>query len=140
MSVSVWPSSLPNPQREGFQMQALDPRLRRVAETGPPGYRRRWSSVASVVSLSIDVTRNEKATFDGFYEQAVQFGSLPFYMPDPVTDGWPMLDHEGTPVLTSDGGPLLLSAQWLCLFGDETPLHTIQGIRFVVSFTVAVMP
>ncbi|MCZ4259013.1 hypothetical protein O4H53_26025 [Sulfitobacter sp. G21635-S1] len=140
MSVPLWPTDLPKPQREGFQTQIVDPRLRRVGETGPPAYRRRWSSVAETVGLSIDVTRNQKALFDDFFKHVTAFGSLPFYMPDPLTDGWPMLDHAGTPLLTAGGQPLLLSARWLCLFGDETPAQTIRGVRFIIAFTVAVMP
>lgn len=140
MSLAVWPADLPKPQRDGFQGQIMDPRKRKATETGPPGYRRRWSSVARAVSLSIDVTRSQKAIFDNFYEDETGMGSLPFWMPDPLTDGWALLDAEGNAVLSGDGAPILLSAQWLCLFGDETPMESIRGVRFVIAFSVAVMP
>jgi len=140
MSVPTWPIDLPRPQREDLQVQINDPRLRKPTETGPPGYRRRWSSVARTVTLSIDVPRSLKAVFDRFYEFETKFGSLPFWMPDPMTDGWPLLDASGNPLLTNDGLPILLSAQWLCLFGEETPVQSIRGIRFVIAFSVTVMP
>ncbi len=46
-------------------------------------------------------------------------------MPDATTDGWPMLDGDGNPVLVSggpaDGKPVLLSALWLVTFGKTLP-------------------
>ena len=140
MSLAVWPADLPKPQRDGFQVQIADPRKRKAAETGPPGYRRRWSSVARNVALSIDVTRSGKAVFDTFYDDETRMGSLPFQMPDPLTDGWALLDATGKAVLTEEGAPILLSEQWLCLFGDETPVQSARGNRFVIAFSVTVMP
>lgn len=140
MTVATWPTSLPKPLRTGYQTQILDPRLKRSAASGPPGYRRRWSSVARSVALTIDVPRADKAVFDGFYEVTTDFGALPFWMPDPTTDGWPLLTDTGAPVLDGDGTPILMSAQWLCLFGDTTPVATIQGVRFQIAFSVVVMP
>ncbi len=140
MTVAVWPSTLPKPSRADYQAQIVDPRLTKSAGSGPPGYRRRWSSVARNVALSINVPRAEKAVFDGFYRDTTAYGALPFWMPDPTTDGWPMLTSDGLPVLTGDGTPVLMSAQWLCLFGSTTPVETIQGVRFNIDFGVVVMP
>lgn len=140
MSVLTWPSSLPRPLRSGYQAQNADPRLRKQADAGPPGFRRRYSSVARGLSLSVVLSRSEKAQFDRFYEQDTRHGSLPFWMPDPVTDGWPMLTESGAYVLTESGQPILLSKQLLCLFGDEPPVETIQGMSFTIGFSVWVMP
>jgi hypothetical protein len=139
MTIPVWPTSLPKPSRAGYTAQNDDGRVRRQAG-GPPGYRRRFSSTARLVSLSINVTRAEKAVFDRFFEVDTKSGSIPFYMPDPVTDGWGFLTSDGAPVLSAEGEPILLAAQWLCLFGDETPSETIRGITFDIAFSVAVMP
>lgn len=140
MSVALWPDALPNPSRDDYQAQRQDPRLRRSGG-GVPGYRRRFSSTSRVVQLAlVDVPRSLKAVFDNFYELTVSDGALPFLMPDPVTDGWPLLDPEGLPVLDGADLPLLLSAQWLCLFGDEPPVETISGNRFDIAFSVAVLP
>ncbi len=140
MTLPIWPTSLPKPNRQGYQAQSQDPRLRKNNDTGPTGYRRRWSSVSKTVGLIIDVTRSEKAVFDNFHAQTTAFGTKPFWMPDPVTDGWPMLGADGIPILAADGSPLLLSARWLCLFGQSTPSEAVKGVRFIISFSVEVMP
>jgi len=140
MSVAEWPADLPKPQRSGYQAQFQDPRKGRSAEAGPPGWDRRYSGVARMVSLSIDVTRSQKAVFDNFFEDVALHGSLPFWMPDPVTDGWALLTSDGVPLLDQDGAPILLSARWLCLFGQDMPTETIYATRFVIGFSVAVMP
>lgn len=140
MTVAIWPTDLPRPMRSGFQSQLDDPRMRKQSETGPPGYRRRFSSVARSVGMTIDVARWQKAVFDNFYEIQMSHGSLPFWMPDPLTDGWAMLTETGAPILTETGAPLLLSAQWLCLFGGSTPAETIKGVRFRIAFTISVLP
>ena len=93
-----------------------------------------------MVSLSIEVSRARKAIFDAFYDDTTKQGSLPFRMPDPTTDGTFLLNEDFSPILTSDGDPILMSAEWLCLFGETVPLERMVGGRFEISFTVAVMP
>ena len=140
MSVAVWPAELPNPSRGGYQAQNEDSRLRRSA-SGPRGYRRKYSSAGRLVQLQlVDVPRSLKAVFDNFYEGTVADGVLPFYMPDPVTNRWPFLLPNGQPALAGDGAPLLMAAQWLCIFGEETPSETISGTRFDIAFSVVVLP
>jgi len=139
MTIATWPVDLPRPNRQGYQAQYQDPRLKRAADAGPPGYRRRFSSVSRNVQLVIDASRAQKAVFDTFFH-AQGFGTAMFWMPDPTTDGWPMLTAEGQPVQTAEGTPVLLSAQWLCLFGDAMPTETVIGVRFQISFSVSVMP
>ncbi|WPY94673.1 hypothetical protein T8T21_00675 [Limimaricola variabilis] len=139
MSIATWPTVLPRPTRSDWQAQWDDPRQRRSAG-GPPGYRRRYSATAKSVSLRIDVPRADKTVFDIFYEKTTRMGSLPFWMPDPTTDGWPLLTADGDPVVDATGAPLLLSARWLCLFGAEPPVETMRGVRFQFAFSVSVMP
>ena len=138
--IPVWPTGLPKPQRTSYQSQYQDPRLRRRAETGPSGMSLRYSSAARIVSLSMGVSRDQKAIFDRFFENDVSMGSLPFLMPDPLTDGWPLLAPDGEPMLSPDGERLLIAAYWLCQFGETMPVETIRGIRFQISFPVVVMP
>lgn len=140
MTIPVWPDTLPKPERNTWQSAPMEARLKRNPETGPPGYRRRFSGVPRSVSLSILVGRSGKAEFDDFYNNTTKAGSLPFYMPDPVTDGWPLLYSDGSPLLADDGTPLLMAANWLCLFGDQLPTDTIVGVEFRISFSVTVMP
>ncbi|WP_455270301.1 hypothetical protein [Rhizobium herbae] len=114
--------------------------MKRRTDTGPNGYRGRFSSVAELVNLSILVSRNGKAIFDNFYRYDTKRGTKPFYMADPTTHGWALLTSSGAPLLTNTGAPILLAAQWLCLFGDQLPAEAIVGVSFRISFSVVVMP
>lgn len=140
MTIPTWPASLPKPERKPWSRSPFEARIKRQPEAGPPGYRRRFSSVAESVALSIVVSRAGKAVFDQFYEETTAFGGTPFYMPDPTTDGWALLDGAGNPMLTEGGQPILLSAIWLCLFGDDLPKESIEGVNFRMAFSVVVMP
>lgn len=139
MTIPTWPSQLPCPERSSYQAQRANSRLAKQGN-GPTGYRRRFSSVPRLVVYSIDVPRSLKAVFDNFYEVTTADGALPFRMPDPVTDGWPMLTSDGQYMLDINGTPLLLSKMDLCLFGQEPPSETIKSARFEISFSVQVMP
>ena len=139
MSLAAWPADLPKPLRAPYAQERQDTRLRKAAG-GPPGYRRRFSSAARMVSLGIEVSRARKAIFDVFYDEITRQGSLPFWMPDPTTDGIFLLNEGFAPILTSNGAPMLLAAQWLCLFGEPVPVERQIGGRFEISFTVWVLP
>lgn len=140
MTLPAWPSDLPRPTRRGYSARGQDGRRRRSFETGPPSYAGRFSSRARQVALEVIVTRAQKAVFDQFVDETTAGGSLPFTMPDPMTDGWALLDADGAPILDGDGTPILLSAQWVCLFGEEMPEESMVGVEFPVTFTVWVMP
>ncbi|MBU2867143.1 hypothetical protein [Pacificibacter marinus] len=136
-----WPDTLPKPERNTWQLSPQDARHKRQPDQGPVSYRRKFSSVAKIVSLSVDLDRNQKAIFDNFYHDDCAEGTRLFWMPDPTTDGWPLLTSDGRPLLTSDGAPLLMSAKWLCSFGDQVPVETISGqVKFRKNFNVQVMP
>ena len=135
-----WPTTLPRPERESWQLTSQDARRKRQSDAGPPAYRRRFSSAAKMVSLSLILSRNERAIFDSFFHRECAEGSRLFWMPDPTTEGWAMLNTDGTPLFVSEGVPLLLSATWLCSWGDQIPTETIQGIEFRKSFNLVVLP
>nr|WP_321459598.1 hypothetical protein [uncultured Cohaesibacter sp.] len=140
MTVASWPAELPKPRRDGYGQQINDPRIAKNVETGPIGWRRRWSSVTRSMPLTLHADRAEKGLFDRFYRDTCAFGSLPFWMPDPVSDNWPLLDGAGVPLLLDDGTPLLMAAQLLCLWGQSAPSERFVGLRFEISFQVVVMP
>ena len=138
--IPMWPAELRKFQITGWQSQPQDARRKRLSDAGPPSYRRRYSSVPKLVALSLVVSRNEKAVFDQFYHVTCKEGAKTFYLPDPSTDGWPMLSAAGEPML-SGGVPLLLAARWLCAWGDPPPVETMDGdVDFVKQFSVVVMP
>ncbi|WP_323036257.1 hypothetical protein [Pararhodobacter sp.] len=112
--IGTWPDTLPRPDRDSWQMTSQDARRKSQPDAGPPRYRRRFSSAARLVTLSVILTRDGKAIFDTFFHDDCADGSLLFTMPDPTTEGWPLLASDGTPILTDDGQPILLGGQWLC--------------------------
>lgn len=139
MSVPIWPKALPNPQRKTYKAQRAEGRLAKQSG-GPIGYRRRFSSMPTLVSLAIDVPRSLKAIFDEFYDVTTEGGTKTFWMPDAVTQDWPMLAQDGAYLQNSEGRVLLLAKTDLCIFGDQPPVETIQGNRFVINFAVQVLP
>lgn len=140
MTIPTWPAALPRPERNTFQKTPAEARLKRRSDAGAPAYRLRFSGVPYLVNMSIVVSRSGKATFDDFYEDTTRWGSLPFWMPDPTTEGWPMTDEAGNTVLDGNGHPVLMSGTWLCMFGDTPPTETVIGIQFRKTFSVTVMP
>lgn len=138
--IADWPVELPRPERNTWQLQPQDARRRTQADAGPPRYRRRFSSAGKMVTLSLILSRNGKAIFDNFFHDTCAEGSHLFRMPDPTTHGWPQLASTGQQLLTANGRPLLVSAHWLCSWGDQTPVETLQGIEFRKTFSVVVLP
>lgn len=138
--IMQWPTALPRPERSSWQLTPQDARRKRQSDAGPPAYRRRFSSVAKMVSLSLVLTRSQRQVFDQFFHDECADGSLLFYMPDPTTEGWPLLASDGTPLMVSPGVPLLMSGRWLCAWGDQMPVETIQGREFRKAFSVVVVP
>lgn len=141
MSYPSWPARLVQFDRSSWQLQPQEARRRRQGDAGPPAYRRRFSSVSRTLRLSLVVDRTGKAIFDRFFEETTAFGSKLFWMPDPSTDGWGVLNNRGRQLENGSGVPLLMAARWLVSFGDELPVETIVGqTDFRKSFSVVVMP
>lgn len=139
MSIPVWPSDLPKPLRAGYQRDRQDIRVRKRGN-GPQGYRRKYSAAVEILSLSFELTRSQKAVLDNFYSHATSDGALPFYMPDPATDGWAMLSSSREQMLMPDGTPLLIAKRMLCQFSDNLPSERFVRDLFEVSFSVEVLP
>ena len=144
MSYPVWPSSLPRPERDTWSAVPQDARQKRRSDAGPKGYGRRFSSAARTVRLSMLLSRDEKGAFERFFREDIAQGAGLFWMPDPTTEGWPLLTSEGQPLLISggaqDGMPILMAGRWLVTIGDELPSEAVVGVRFRLSFSVEVMP
>ena len=141
MTYPVWPKALVKFERSGWQLQPQDARRKRQSDAGPPGFRRRFSSVARNVGLVLRVSRADLSTFWRFHNSDCSHGSSLFWIPDPSTDGWPLLTRRNAPILTADGRPLLASARWLCAWGDEPPVESVHvQTEFKLSFSIWVMP
>lgn len=141
MSYPSWPTDLPRPRRDGYAAQRSDNRRYRPTEQGPPEFRRRRTLDTRRVSLSISVDRSQKAVFDTFFEETTIDGTEYFWMPDWVSDGWPLFTPDGFPLLTPDGAPLLMSSALLCCWARESmPQETLRGMTFLIVFEVEVLP
>ena len=140
MSVPIWPSTLPAPTVSGWQEAPQDVRVMHQPDVGPIGFRRRASRSTRTVSLSLHLTRAQKAIFDRFVTQALAMGSLPFWMADPITDGWSALAQDGSALRTGDGTAVHLGARVLCLIGSEPPKFRMRGTTFNLSLTLVVLP
>ena len=141
MSYPEWPAGLVQFERSGWQLQPQEARRRRQSDAGPPGFRRRFSSAARNVSLSLVVPRWDLARFWNFYREDCAAGASYFWMPDPSTDGWRLLTEAGHPVLAGGDQYLLLSARWLCSWGDDPPRESVYaGPDYRLNFSVWVMP
>ena len=144
MTIHQWPADLPKPDRTGYGSQDQDARKQRQSEKGPPSWSLGFSSVATLVAMSVLLTRDEKAIFDNIHRYDLKRGTQLFWMPDPTTDGWGLLRSDGAPLLISggldDGKPILLAATWLCRFGDGTPAESVRGNFFQKTFNIVVMP
>lgn len=140
MTLPAWPPELPPPSRSSWQLTPQDPRRKRNVAAGPPSYRRKFSAVAKFVNMQIDLSRSEKSMFDQFFAETTRHGTLPFTMPDPTTDGWPLLTSDGIPIVTESDVPILVASVWTCLFGETPPSETHYGLRFRIDFSVVVLP
>ena len=87
-----------------------------------------YLSVARTVSLQMMLTRVQKQIFDQFHDVTLGFGTAYFWMPKPISDGWPMIAPDREALLSPQDEPLVMAANWLCLMGDEPPLGgPLQG-------------
>lgn len=144
MSVPAWPSAFPAPEQRGFAFERGDARRRTQMEGGPPRTARRFSRVADRVAMSLVVSASLYGIFCTFFDVDLRQGTLPFLMPDPMRDGWPLLDDNGVPLAgVDDKGSafdLEVSAWWLVTFGDRLPATTPVGREWRVEFDLAVLP
>lgn len=140
MTLPSWPSTLPRPTRAGYGSSLVDVRRPKPNDAKVPAFRRTTSLQPRVSDLTIVVSRSQKLTFDDFFAQATQNGTLPFVMPDMSLDTWPLLSDGGAPLHTEDGRPLLIAALKTCLFGEKMPREAQRGLNFTISFQVVEMP
>lgn len=139
MVLPVWPHELDPPLREGYGILRAENRLRRPVEQGPHRQRRKFSAVPSSVPMTLDVSRDERARFDRFYDEEVAEGSLPFLIKDPTTHGLPIM--VGGAWLLDEAGRVITIAAWqIGRFGAPPPEVSVIGVRYRIRCTIEVMP
>lgn len=140
MTLPSYPSELPTPLSDGYQVARGDGRIMGRNDAGPPNIRGRFYAVVSTVQFSTFLSRSQLARFDRFYVEDTKKGAKPFLLPDPGTHGWPLLTDDGTPILTDAGVPILLAEIWLVTFGGKLPVVTNKATYWTVSFEIMVLP
>lgn len=82
---AVWPASLP--QRvlvEGYNRTPAQTALRTKMDAGPAKMRRRFSAGSKPVKAKIRINAEQVQTLEGFFEDTLKGGVLPFTWIDPV--------------------------------------------------------
>lgn len=127
MSVQVWPSELPRPNRKQWQSVPQDTRNKKSPKSGPPSYGKGLSRAVTQVSIALDLTFDQRQVFDRFFHQECNEGVILFWMPDPIVTGRALTFSNGMPLLNEGGQPLIVTKTWLCRWGDNLPTETIPS-------------
>lgn len=139
--IPCWPSELR--QRTlvaGFKSGTRGARLVTAMEEGPPKQRPRGNKVRPI-SFTDEFSANQRARFDRFWEEELNMGTLPFFYPDPHTNGFPLCDDLGSPLLDQDGTPVIIGAWILCTFSTAEPAWSaLGGGWFVPQFDIIELP
>lgn len=140
MAVPVWPAELPRPMRQGYGRADGEGRTRSRADAGPVRMRRRSSAVPQPLAMVFDFSVDELARFDRFFAEETAEGTLPFIMTDWTTDGHGLMTADGEALTDEAGNALVITARWLCQFGERLPERSVVGVRRRVQVTIEVLP
>jgi len=141
MPYPTFPTVLPGPVITNHARQDSDIRRSVGADEGFPQYGRRLSLPFKVMPLTYRLDRARAKTLQTFFEVDLSWGVTPFWLPDPVYDGEPLLDYDFAPLLDFDDTPLLDTVNLLCKWGDTPPSEgDYRGMHLTVSFSVYVLP
>jgi len=138
MVAVYWPTELPDLRRDSYNQQTGDLRQLSKPDSGPPRIGSKFSRTTDTVQMSVFCSLNLRARFERFYIEETRNGRMPFWMPEPGRNGWALLDNTGRQLLTETGHPILLSANWLCLFGANVPVYASISESWLISFDVFV--
>lgn len=119
MTIPVYPSELPAPLRSDYAETAGDGRAIFRNDAGPVSLRRRFAATMDVIPVTTRLYRWQLELLDNFYLQDTKQGSLPFTMPAPLTDGFPIMDENLDYLLDENGEQLLFTETMLVLFAEQ---------------------
>ncbi|MBN9235091.1 MULTISPECIES: hypothetical protein [Phyllobacteriaceae] len=139
MALPLYPSELPAPLRDTYQIGFGEGRFKSKNDAGPGNVRGRFSSTVHSVPFSTLLDTTQVGRFRYFYFEETKEGKLPFLIPDHSGDSYVWLDDDETSLLYEDGTPILMAETWLVLF-DSLPTIKPRDIYWTVSFTLVVMP
>jgi hypothetical protein len=105
--VDAWPATLPQfVLQSGYSEGEGDGNVEYKPDAGPTITRRRSTADMRPLSMSFELSREQKAALREFYEVTLLNGSLPFTFPAPSEDGDYLLKFQkgGAPRYASLGG------------------------------------
>lgn len=136
----IWPADLGPPLADGIARTPADARLMKAKELGPPESRRRRTLVPIRLPMRYLLDRARREMLERFYVDDLAYGTRYFWMPDWMSDGWPVLDHDLCPILDHDGVPVLISALVLCHMSEPPADGGLRGNHVETSLVVDIMP
>ena len=139
MALPLYPSELPAPLRDTYQIGFGEGRFKSKNDAGPGNVRGRFSSTVHSVPFSTLLDTTQVGRFRDVDFEETKEGKLPFLIPDHSGDSYVWLDDDETSLLYEDGTPILMAETWLVLF-DSLPTIKPRDIYWTVSFTLVVMP
>ncbi|WP_059369310.1 hypothetical protein [Treponema endosymbiont of Eucomonympha sp.] len=104
-----YPEGLPRVRLEGLSAARQNPVLRTAMDAGPAKQRLRFTAVPTQISGSVILTQEEKAVFDGWFENELAYGTLRFSMSDPRDGSEAEFRFTGMPSESAEGGLFALS-------------------------------
>lgn len=134
------PVALRHPMRQGYLQAYGDGRQIDEAERGSWIVGPKQSRTADEIELTLDLSRAELAIFERFFIDETRRGVFPFLMPDPITDGWGLLDEEFSSLLDEDDLPLIDTEIRMYSFGRRLPNRSIVGVRFRIAIGLRELP
>lgn len=141
MTVPIWPTELPRPNRAGYGRTLPDGRSSTRPEAGPPRVRRRFSAAPSPMTLVFDMTLDQRARFHLFWSEDTAGGSLPFWMADWTLDGHVLSTDDGSVLTTDSGADITIDTAMLVMFAtDQAPAETIVGLKYRFTVQLSIMP
>lgn len=83
---AIWPATLPEyVLQDGFGESLNQQTIESQPDTGSPKVRRRYTKVVRKFDITIQMTQAQKATFETFYHDTLDGGSLTFDWVNPLT-------------------------------------------------------
>lgn len=118
MANPTWPNTLPAYVVEsGYQERFQDQNAESQMDTGPAKVRRRFTKAIRFIGVSMNMTTEQAAAFDTFWETTCKGGSIPFDWVHPRT-----------------------RAATTFRFRNPAPTYTpFGGINVTVNFTIEVV-
>ena len=81
----IWPGGLPQTLLLGIRDQRGPATIRFTTDAGPAIVRKLFGNASRTVQRDLILTATQRATYDTFFVDTLEEGSLPFDFVDPVT-------------------------------------------------------